>query len=250
MPKHVRVGPIWRPVLLSLTLAASAIGQGGSSASLFGTVRDSSGIPVALAQLSLLGLRSTSDSTGRYQFASLPAGLAKLTVRRIGFEPREYPVELALGRADSLNVVLTLLAMELPGVTTEAAAMREVRLSHFYRHRKGGNGIYFDRAELEERKVQRLSDLMRRLPGIRIMTDRNGRYVLRMGRSSGGRDCPPDFWVDGVRASFMQIDDVPLTDVEALEIYRGPSALPPEFNTRLGNPGCGAIVIWTRVPGQ
>jgi hypothetical protein len=45
------------------------------------------------------------------------------------------------------------------------------------------------------------------------------------------------------------VDDVPMIDVEAIEIYKGPSALPPELNTRLGNPGCGAVVIWTRVPG-
>jgi hypothetical protein len=145
--------------------------------------------------------------------------------------------------------VLALLAMELPGVTTEADAMRALRLAQFYRHRKGGNGLYFDRPEIEARKVQRLSDLMRRLPGVRIVTDRNGRTVMRMGRAANGRDCPPDMWVDGVRAAFMNVDDIPMVDVEALEVYRGPSALPPELNTRLGNPGCGAIVIWTRVPG-
>ena len=70
-----------------------------------------------------------------------------------------------------------------------------------------------------------------------------------MGRSGGGRDCPPDIWVDGVRATGMSVDDVPLTDVEALEMYRGPAGLPPEMNNRFGNPACGALVIWTRLPG-
>jgi hypothetical protein len=242
-------GRSWRPVLLSLTLGMNAAAQGLSTASLFGTVRDSSGTPVASAQLTLLGLRSVSDSAGRYLFASLPAGTAKLSVRRLGFEPKDFPLQLESGRADSLHVVLTVLAVELPGVTTEADELRAMRLAHFYRHRKGGSGMYFDRAELDQRRVQRLSDLMRRLPGVRIATDRNGRLILQMGRASSGRDCPPDFWIDGVRAAFMQVDDVPMMDIEALEVYRGPSGLPPEMNSRLGNPGCGTVVIWTRVPG-
>jgi hypothetical protein len=212
-------------------------------------VRDTSGAGIPMAQLMTSGIRVTSDSVGRFAFNVLPVGAATILVRRIGFAPRHVDVTLADGRTDSLFIVLTMLPRELPGITTESHALRQVRLSHFYRHRKSGNGIYFDRAELEERRVQRLSDLMRRLPGVRIGTDRNGRTLLRMGRSSGGRDCPPDFWVDGVRAAFMNVDDVPMIDVEAIEIYKGPSALPPELNTRLGNPGCGAVVIWTRVPG-
>ena len=46
----------------------------------------------------------------------------------------------------------------------------------------------------------------------------------------------------------MSIDDVGVHDVEAVEVYRGPSGLPPEFNDRFGHPACGSIVIWTRVP--
>jgi hypothetical protein len=52
-----------------------------------------------------------------------------------------------------------------------------------------------------------------------------------------------------VRAPMLGVDDIPLQVIEALEVYRGPSGLPPEFNNRMGNPSCGAIVIWTRVPG-
>jgi hypothetical protein len=87
------------------------------------------------------------------------------------------------------------------------------------------------------------------MPGVRIVTDRAGRAMLRMGRSSMGRDCPPEFWIDGIRAQFLGVDDVPVSDIEALEVYRGPSGLPPEFNSRFTNSQCGAVIIWTRVPG-
>ena len=45
---------------------------------------------------------------------------------------------------------------------------------------------------------------------MRLTPDRmGGRSTLRSSRS-GGRDCPPDIWIDGVRAPGLNIDDVPL----------------------------------------
>lgn len=181
--------------------------------------------------------------------AGLPGGAVTLMVRRLGFEPLDISVNVADGATQSLNVVLTMLAQDLPGMTTRAQTFADVRLRDFYRHRQSGIGYFFDRQEIENKKVQRISDLLRRLPGTRMMSDRTGRATMRMNRSMGGRDCPPDVWVDGVRATGMQVDDVPLGDVEALELYRGPAGLPPEMNSRLGNPGCGALIIWTRLPG-
>jgi len=140
-----------------------------------------------------------------------------------------------------------MVPQDLPSLTSVAAT--DPRLSEFYRHRQGGIGYFFDRHEIDSRRVQRISDLLRRVPGTRLMNDRGGRSIMRMSRSAGGRDCPPDVWIDGVRAVGMNVDDMPLSDVEALELYRGPAGIPPEMNSRLGNPACGALIIWTRLPG-
>lgn len=239
-----RIASLWG-LTGSLALASSVRAQ----ATLTGTVRDTSGVPVALAQISAFGLRTVSDSVGHYVLGGLPPGMAAVTVRRLGYEPRDTSVELARGRLDTLLVVLMILPRDLPGVNTEAETLERVRLADFYRHRQSGLGYFYNRREIEEKRVVRISDLLRRLPGVRVTPDRTGRSVLRMGRTSGGRDCPPDYWIDGVRAALLNVDDIPLHDVEALEIYKGPSSLPPEFNSRLGNPGCGTIVIWTRLPG-
>ena len=229
----------------SALLASSALAQ-TPTARLTGTVRDSSGSPVALAQLTVLDVRSLSDSTGRFVLDALPAGSGVLRVRRLGFAPLDVSLLLAEGRTDSVMVVLAMVARALPELTTTDAGAA-TRMSDFNRHRQSGQGHYFNRKEIEERKVQRLSDLVRRVPGVRLLPDRAGRYQLRMTRTAG--NCPPDFYLDGIRAPFLNVDDVPLNDIEALEVYRGNSALPPEFNSRLGNPSCGAIVIWTRAPG-
>ena len=243
-----RLAPEWRPLplLLTVVLASSAGGQAGR-ASLSGVVRDTAHAPIALAQVTIAGVTTATDSAGRFAFRGLLGGPARLIARRMGFEPQDVPIELANDRADTITIVLALLARDLPGVTS--TALGSVRLLEFERHRLSGSGLYLDRKQIEARRSHNLSDLLRRMPGVRIMTDRNGRAVLRMGRTSGGRDCPPDYWIDGVRAQFFSVDDMPVSDIEALEVYRGPSGLPPEYNARLGNPGCGTVVIWTRVPG-
>lgn len=236
-------------VILSIvslaTLGAQPVAAQG--ASLHGRVRDETGAPIGFALVTVADIRGIADSAGRFTFTNLAAGSTNVLIRRLGFSPRRVSVTLVDGRADSLDVILASFPIELAGINTEATTIG--KLADFERHRVHGQGIYLDRAELEKRRTPRLSDVLRRVPGVRIVSDRSGRTLLRMGRSSSGRDCPPEFWIDGVRSQFLGVDDVPVSDIEALEIYRGPSGLPPEFNSRFSNAQCGAIIIWTRIPG-
>jgi len=238
-----------RALALCMLIGGQADAQ-GRPASLTGAVRDSSGAGVSLVQMTLFGQRVITDTAGRFRFRSLPTGAGTLTARRLGFAPRDTTMAFAEGRADSVFILMIATARELEGVTTEAQALLDVALASFYRHKRVGNGHFFERSEFEKkRNLHKISDLLRSVPGLRLTTDRFGRQSLRVGRSVSGRDCPPDFWVDGVRAQGLNVDDVSLEDVQALEVYGGPAGVPPEMNSRLGNPGCGTIVIWTRVPG-
>jgi len=69
--------------------------------------------------------------------------------------------------------------------------------------------------------------------------------------AQGGDTCAVQFYVDG---AYTPTDDgrvsdrVRLEDVEAVEVYRGPSELPPEF--RRPGADCGVIVVWTRRAGS
>jgi hypothetical protein len=248
MVQPCRLGSLSRALLLCAAVAQGAAAQ-VRPAILKGSVKDSSGNAVSAVQLSIFGLRALTDSDGRFVFGNLPMGTGTLAVRRLGYAPLSMPVTVAEGRTDTLALILAVTARELAGITTEAQSLMDVALADFYRHRRQGNGHFFERADFENKNYHRISDLMRRIPGTRIVTDRAGRTALRMGRALSGRDCPPDFWIDGVRAPMLGVDEIPLEDVQALEVYGGPSGIPPEMNSRMGNPGCGAVVIWTRVPG-
>jgi hypothetical protein len=239
----------WSRALLLVAVVAQSAASQVRPAVLKGTIKDSAGNAVSAVQLTVFGFRTVADSEGRFLFGNLPMGTGTLAARRLGYAPLTMSVTVAEGRTDSLALVLAVTARELAGITTEAQSFLNVALADFYRHRRQGNGHFFERAEFENKNFHRLSDLIRRVPGTRIVTDRYGRTALRMGRAVSSRDCPPDFWIDGVRSPTLGVDDIPLEDVEALEVYAGPSGIPPEVNSRLGSPGCGAVLIWTRVPG-
>ncbi|HYC51685.1 MAG TPA: carboxypeptidase regulatory-like domain-containing protein [Gemmatimonadaceae bacterium] len=228
-------------VALLVAPATQADARAQTPGVLSGIIRDDAGAPVAQAQLSMSGVRAESDSTGRYRLAGVPAGYGTLHVRRVGFAPVESGVDIPGGGSRILDIYMRAIPATLPGVLTEAAAGDRLRLADFHRHREIGNGFFFDRKEIEAKKALRTSDILRRLPGMRFVADRSGRQQLRMARSN----CVPDFWIDGQRAPMLNVDDIPLQDIEALEVYRGESGIPPEFNNR-GNRQCGAVVIWTR----
>jgi len=185
-----------------------------------------------------------TDSAGRFALADLPSGSASIAVRRLGFSPVDTTITLASGRTDSLALVLEHLPQNLPGITTTEDDRLHQLFPEFYRHRLGGVGHFFDRHDIAAMHALNVSDVVRSTPGWHMAQERSGRGAIRSSRGSGG--CPPDVWVDGVRADGLNPDDVSIGDVEAVELYRGPAGLPPELNDRNGRPGCGIIVIWTR----
>jgi hypothetical protein len=93
--------------------------------------------------------------------------------------------------------------------------------------------------------------MMRMIPGARLTPIRGTGYsALRFSRAQmGNRDCPPQYWVDGVKAWNLNIDDIVPQDVEGIEVYSGASTVPPQFNTKEGTTICGVVLIWTRIPG-
>ena len=47
-------------------------------------------------------------------------------------------------------------------------------------------------------------------------------------------------------------DEFPPQDVEGIELYAGSATIPPQFAPRfqsIRTQTCGAVVIWTRLPG-
>jgi hypothetical protein len=136
-------------------------------------------------------------------------------------------------------------------MTVEEMTRRRQLLSDFYDRMARGFGYFVTREQIEKRNPMNLSDMMRMVPGARLMPIRGtSMAALRFSRAQGGRDCPPQYYVDGVKAWNLNIDDIVPMDVEGIEIYEGASSIPPQYNTKEGNTICGVVLIWTRIPGN
>jgi len=237
------------PVLL---LPAFASVSAQSVGAISGTIRDSTGTPIPGVEVVLLQIKGAvrSDSLGVFRFADVPAGHRQLHFRRLGFAPKSIEADIADGKTLALTVVLDAAATEIEGMTVEEVTRRRQFLADFYDRSSRGFGHFVTREQIEKRNPMNLSDMMRTIPGARLIPMRNGgQAALRFNRAMGSRDCPPQYWVDGVKTYALNIDDIIPQDVEGIEIYEGASSIPPQFNTKEGTTICGVVLIWTRIPG-
>ena len=237
-----------------VVVAMSARGQSPTQyAALVGMVRDSVGRGIPNAEVRLSGAVAayarTNDS-GVFRLATLPAGAIHVTARRLGFAPASTKLTLRGGATDSLVLSLTAVAIAIEGVTVEDEydARSHRLLAGFWERRARGFGNYITRDEIEKRDPHDFVDLVRMIPSVTVQT-RGGRKVIRFARSTGRIDCPPQYFVDGMRIENGSPDEFTPEDVEAVELYSGPATTPPQFAPRFNSYTCGAVVIWTRIPG-
>lgn len=218
-------------------------------ARLTGTVLNESGDPVrdAVVEVWRTGLSTTTDEAGSFDLANLPVGTHALVVRRIGFAPQQIPVHLAARSPSSANVVLEKPVRMLDAVRVSATTLFSRRRAELEQRRRRGFGRFFTREELDRNTGLRLSDLMRRVPGVRVYSSPTGNVVVFQRGSSFSGPCRPTVFLDGMRlGSDEDLDFLAnLSSLEAVEVYTSATQTPPEF----WGGACGSLVLWTRMDG-
>jgi hypothetical protein len=240
-------------VLIVAPLLVLAAQQRGAAPT--GWVRDSTGAPIADADVSVPALRllAHTDSTGAFTLRGIGAGPVTINVRRLGYEPRSLSVELSSPPAPTDSIVVTLRAIPQLLDSMRVGSRRvqkDFLIEDFYRRQARGPGLFITRADIQARQPTRLSDMVRQFPGIRYVGRPGGLMGIRFPSTSmARRDCPPQYWVDGRRVRNFELDELPPGDIEGIELYSGPSSTPSQFNSN-DDKTCGTVVIWSRPPGQ
>lgn len=95
-------------LLFSVALAAGQVPQQDGTASVAGRIRDDKGRPVAGAVVQAIGgrLMTRSDSQGRFDLRGLPAGLNRLRVLALAFDPVDTTLSLRRAERRGWNVVV------------------------------------------------------------------------------------------------------------------------------------------------
>ena len=234
-------------------ITATSLGAQAPRA-LAGLVRDSSGHGIPGAEVRARGnvVVAISDDSGRFHVPQMPVGARGVFVRRLGFAPQRAPIQTsASGSIDSVVVVLNAIAHPLPGIVAlepHDSLSRKV-LADFWARRSRGFGKFVTRDEIERKGASRFVDVVRSVSSVSIMTYRGRPEIRFRGGAVGSmaRDCPPQYWMDGIPLERGSADEISPDNVEAIELYASPATTPPQFSTR--SPTCGTVVVWSRLPG-
>jgi hypothetical protein len=162
-------------------------------------------------------------------------------------------------------------------VTARAEPPRRpaLELNGFYDRERQGVGRYLRREDFGNRGNQNLAQVLSRVQGTAIYYSGPNQYIYfpRSGDPGGGQllssrrppptggqgaapakwgppnnACLPRLFLDGVRVAYDAQSDINSVvnpdQVEAIEVFRGPSEIPAQYNDN--NSQCGVILIWTR----
>ena len=210
------------------------------TSTLTGTIRGEAGAPLLDAHVSVEGARGSAvtDSLGRFSLAGLPAGTQSAEVRRIGYFVGRGQVELRSGRAVEWDPQLTKF-ISLDSVRIIATRSR---YTEFNRNRRSAAGRFFDEEAIAQRDAFRTTDLLRGVPGLRLVPNPAGFGDLVMStRGSGWSSrCAMSVVIDGVQGE--DINDIIPSEIGAMEVYSSPNGAPPQYV----HGDCGVIVIWTK----
>ena len=218
-----------------VTGAAAASG----TARLTGVIRGTGDLPVASAEVRVLGTRTIarSDASGRYSLGDLPAGTQLLEVRRLGYGIVETPVQLRTGATVTGDVRLQKI-VNLDSVRVVAIG---TRYREFSDHRsRSMYGVFLDPETMAQEHAVSMSDIIRKIPGFVIRGEGPFAQVLS-ARAPSLQPCRANIIVNGVPN--QPINDYPPVMVGAVEAYREGEITPNDyFDLR----GCATIAIWTK----
>jgi hypothetical protein len=203
-----------------------------------------SGDPLQAAAVSLgagpgnprgMGTRVT-DEAGRFLFRDVPPASYRLVVSLAGY--RGMVDTLKVNPDEDLELFLPLSSRPVPLEPDVRIAEDPEEARSQQRQLKGGGPFVITREEIEQEQPERLTDMLRSIPGGRVVRASGSGNVLLL---RGG--CLPGVWIDGGKIHGMgSLDELlPPSEVERIQVYHG-FDLPVEF----GVDHCGGIVMRTR----
>jgi hypothetical protein len=180
-----------------------------------------------------------------------------IEVRMLGYAPLSLPVEVVAGESFHLALEMLREATVLPAVEIAAEPRVNPLYQGFLDRQARGLGNFFDRKDIEAMQPRLLTDVLRRVPGLRVETageSYGAGNQIQSARSSGlggNRVCPMEFYVNGTPMPLPRDGGginhfISPEEVVGVEVYNGASQIPPQFNSGMYNTRCGVVVIWTR----
>ena len=239
----------------------------GGSGRIDGTVvRAVSGEPISGAHVSVAdGPETRSNDSGAFVLTNVPSGTRMLEIRAVGFYPERRVVDV-LAEAPPIRVALSTFFAVMDTVRVTAARLMDPRYTGFQDRRRIGMGRYLTAVDIARRQPRTVSELLRRIPGVRL--ERFGTYADTTAVDTSGTGsnpigsttdtrillralykewCFPTFFIDGHQVNSLTAEEIDAwvrpEELAGIEVYSDAS-VPPQFHLALS--GCGSILIWRK----
>ena len=199
-------------------------------------------------------VRDTGASDGSFRVTDLAEGVRRITIRATGHVPAQLTLSMQAGQSQLL--LAALQPARLPPdpliVVQRRPPMSDPRFAEFNQRRRTGGGFYLDRAEITRRNPRTFTDLLRSVPGLRVIA-RGGGYTytsthFRRFPSPGGdvgNACDMMLYVDGqpfpVETGGAD-SRLPISEIGAIEVYVTAASVPRRYAGPTS--ACGVILVW------
>ena len=264
-------------IAMALVMLAASATSLAAQGRLTGTVRDTTGAPIAGVEVSVQGISrtATTDRSGAFQLTGIPAGTSQVTLRRVGFSPQTTIMKFVDGENALGEVVLTAVPRELDTVRTrEQELYRQYPLlREFDENRKIGLGQFVTRQQLEVHRGGYMTPIFSQMRGVMmirsanvashawvanslvpstsctVLEDLGGTEAVTPVRDAACNYCFPAVFLDnsliaprGVAANVGRFNP---DQFEAIQVYMGDAQTPARYIGR--GSGCGVIIFHSRV---
>lgn len=253
----IRLPLFYRSVLILAALGGPLGGQAASPPALGtvqGMVRSSSGVVIVGAEVIVEGssFRTQTGEDGRFSLTGLPAGTVRVAARRLGYVIQRREVVVPPGGSVAVDFWLPSASVQMEPISVTARREpSDSRLTGFRQRAESQSaGTIFTRARIEQSANRSTMDLLRTVPGFRLIPAGRGSGQASTIRFRANR-CPPLVFIDGHAATATEFDleTIDLHMVEGIEVYPSSTSLPAEFFAASRGEQCGVIAIWSR-PAQ
>jgi outer membrane receptor protein involved in Fe transport len=257
-----RIGPVALslalvlPSLLALAQPASA--QAAPGGTIVGTVISSDGAPVPGASVALQGSvaqSTTSDTTGRFRFANVPAGAYTIVLTKSGFSTtQQQDVFVVAGSPTTVNAVLTASSFsslqQIGHVSSNTAGRATINTTPASVY-VVSNQVFVDQGALQ------VVSVLDQTPG--VVSNPGGGAASRgspeITQIRGALPYETESLIDGHPVSVASdgsfsptfLNPAVLQDVE---IVKGPGAMPTDINYAIGGSVNYRTLEPTRTPRQ
>lgn len=186
-----------------------------------------------------------TNEKGEFTLRNLPSGSHVLLARHLGFGAETVPVDLSSRAPQRVTIKLPKFVAVIDPVVVTARRVASLEKVGFTQRQKAGMGYYLTPEQIQRMNPNRLTDVLRQVPGLRISYSPQGEVVSGSRGTSGG--CV-QYYVDDLPWQSAEPGDINNfvngPEVVGVEVYQS-SNTPAQYSRGMQG-DCVTIVIWTK----